>query len=158
MRAIPDWNSYFMTLVMPIASRSKDPHTQVGAIIVGPDNNIRATGFNSFPRGIRDDVPERLERPEKYMWIEHAERNAIYSAAKCGVPLDGSRIYIRILPCMDCGRAIIQTGITEVVIDIHEQEQYVQTSPKYIPDFERVIGLLKEAGVTVSMWVKPTNP
>ena len=87
-----------MRMLGPISTRSKDPHTQIGCVIAGPDKNIRSTGFNSFPRGIKDDVPERLERPEKYLWIEHADRNAIYAAARCGTPLDGCSMYLPALP------------------------------------------------------------
>ena len=160
MREIPDWNTYFMSMLGPIASRSKDPNTQFSCVIVGPENNIRATGYNSLPRGVRDDAekfPERFQRPEKYMWIEHAERNAIYSAARIGVPLSGSKLIAPGLPCMDCGRAIIQVGIVEVVYDYEKQIAWEKTTPKYVPDFERVRGLLDEAGVKVTPWSDP-NP
>jgi dCMP deaminase len=112
-----NWDEYFFSMLEMIASKSKDPTTKVGCIVVGPNNEIRTTGFNSFPRGLNDDVPERLERPEKYKWIEHAERNAIYNAARMGTGLDGCIIYITALPCVDCCRAIIQSGIKEIVID-----------------------------------------
>lgn len=160
MRSIPDWNSYFMSMLGPLSSRSKDPNTQVSCVIAGPENNIRATGYNSLPRGVRDDVeiyPERFERPEKYMWIEHAERNAIYSAARIGVPLAGSRLICQLLPCMDCGRAIVQTGIIEIVYDEKKQQVFETTTPRFLPDFERVRTLLGEAGVKVTPWLEP-NP
>lgn len=142
-----------MNMLGPIAARSKDPNTQMGCVIVGPDNNVRSTGYNSFPRGVIDDIPARLERPEKYMWIEHADRNAIYAAARVGTPLQGCRIFLPGLPCMDCGRAIIQVGIVEVVISKVRQEEWIKTTPRYVPDFERVEILLAEAGVTVTRWV-----
>jgi dCMP deaminase len=157
MKEIPDWNTYFMRLLGPIAARSKDPNTQIGCIITGPDHNIRSTGYNSFPRGIRDDVPERFERPEKYMWIEHGDRNAIYAAARVGTPLEGCIMYLPGLPCMDCGRGIIQVGIVEVVYDAIRQEEWEKTTPRYVPDFLRVRGLLAEAGVKVTPWSEP-NP
>ena len=84
MRAIPSWDEYYLSICKIVATRSKDPNTQLGCIVVGPNHEIRSTGYNSFPRGIRDDVPERLERPTKYLWIEHAERNAICNAARAG--------------------------------------------------------------------------
>ena len=152
-----------MHLLAPVADRSKDPNTQVGCIIVGADdNNIRTTGYNSFPRGIRDDVPERFERPEKYYWIEHADRNAIYSAARNGPPLNKSRMYLPGLPCMDCGRAIIQVGIIEVIYDGLRQAAWAKTTPKYVPDFERVGILLSEANVKLTAWyeskdIEPIN-
>ena len=76
MRTIPAWDQYYLEICKVVALRSKDPNTQIGCVIVGPNHEIRSTGYNSFPRGIRDDVPERLVRPAKYLWIEHAERNA----------------------------------------------------------------------------------
>lgn len=139
-----------MNLLGPIAARSKDPNTNVGCVIVGPDNNIRSTGYNSFPRGINDSVPERLERPEKYMWLEHGDRNAIYAAARVGTPLEGCKMYLPGLPCMDCGRAIIQVGIVEVVYDAVWQEDWETKTPRYVPDFQRVKILLSEGMVKLT--------
>jgi len=76
-----DWQDYFIGIANQVKLKSKDKNTQIGAVIVGEDNEVVSTGYNSFPRGIDDDVPERQERPEKYHWFEHAERNAIYNAA-----------------------------------------------------------------------------
>lgn len=151
MRQVPDWNTYFMSLLSGIASRSKDPNTQIGCIIAGPDHNIRSTGYNSLPRGVRDDIPERYERPEKYMWIEHGDRNAIYAAARVGTPLNGCTMYLPGLPCMDCGRGIIQVGIVEVVYDGAKQDEWAKTTPRYVPDFERVRKLLSEADPPVKL-------
>jgi deoxycytidylate deaminase len=81
MPQIPTWDQYYLNICQVVATRSKDPNTQIGCVVVGPNHEIRTTGYNSFPRGIRDDVPERLVRPTKYLWIEHAERNAICNAA-----------------------------------------------------------------------------
>ena len=91
------WNDYFMGMIDNVSMKSKDKHTKVGAIITGSDNEIRSTGFNSFVRGMNDDIPERQERPEKYWWIEHAERNAIYNAARIGTSLNNCTIYISFL-------------------------------------------------------------
>lgn len=110
------WDKYFMSLAYFVAMKSKDENTNIGAVIVGPDNEIRSTGYNSFVRGSWDELKERQERPEKYYWFEHAERNAIYNAARVGTPLCGCRIYVLGIPCMDCARAIIQSGICEVVV------------------------------------------
>jgi dCMP deaminase len=146
-RAVPNWDEYYLKVCRVIASRSKDPATQVGCVIVGPAHEIRSTGYNSFPRGIRDDVPERLERPEKYLWMEHAERNAIYNAARAGTPLEGCTIYIEIMPCMDCTRAIVQAGIREVVIDAGRMNQYA--SEYYDQHFRSARVLLEEAGIAI---------
>jgi len=94
---------------------SKDPSTKVGCVIVGPDNEIRTTGYNGLVRDIDDNVPARNERPTKYLWYEHAERNAIYNSSRCGIPLKGCTAYVNWHPCADCTRALIQTGIVRVV-------------------------------------------
>ena len=111
-----NWDEYFLTMCETVALKSKDESTKLGAVIVGQDNEIRTTGYNSFPRGVDDNVPARQERPLKYTWFEHAERNAIYLAARVGTPLLGCRIYCQWLPCPDCARAIISVGISEVIV------------------------------------------
>jgi len=113
----PTWDQTFLTLAKETAKRSKDPSTKVGAVIVGPDNEVRSLGYNCFPRGVDDDAPGRLDRPLKYKWLEHAERNAVYNAARVGIPLKGCSIYVSWLPCSDCSRAIIQSGLTELVVE-----------------------------------------
>ena len=113
-----EWDDYFMTMVYLVAMRSKDESTHIGAVIVGPDNEIRSTGYNSFPRGMNDDLEERQERPQKYFVFEHAERNAIYNVGLWGGgSLKGCRIYTNGVPCTDCARAVIQVGIKEVIVD-----------------------------------------
>lgn len=146
-RKVPDWDSYYLSVCRTIATRSKDPSTQIGCIIVGPAREIRSTGYNSFPRGIVDTIPERHERPEKYFWIEHAERNAIYNAARAGTPLEGCTVYVEVTPCMDCARAIVQAGITKVVVDADRMRAY--SSEFYDPQFQRVKVLFEEAKIEV---------
>jgi len=140
------WDDYFVNQLDLIAMKSKDPHTQVGAIIVGANHEIRSTGYNSFPRGINDDVPERCQRPEKYKWIEHAERNAIYNAAMIGTSTADCTIYIRFYPCVDCARGIINCGIKEVVI---ASSQGKSVSEKWYEDFEIASVMFKEANIKV---------
>ena len=147
MRQVPNWNEYYLAICRAVAARSKDPHTQLGCVIAGPAHEIRSTGYNSLPRGIRDDVPERLERPTKYLWMEHAERNAIYNAARCGTPLEGCTLYVEIMPCMDCGRALVQAGIREVVISSERMKEY--SSEYYNEHFQMVEVLFEEAGIRV---------
>jgi dCMP deaminase len=110
-----NWTDYFLNIAEQVKLKSKDQSTQIGAVIVGVDNEVLSTGYNSFPRGLADDVESRQERPEKYFWFEHAERNAIYNAARVGTPLKGSSIYLTSgLPCMDCARGIVNSGIKKV--------------------------------------------
>lgn len=117
-----NWDDYFMGMCDYVATKSKDGSIKVGCVIVGAERrDVRATGFNGFPRGIFDAGPVdgmagRFERPLKYFYTEHAERNAVYAAAAVGVPLAGCVIYVNSLPpCADCARAIIQCGISELV-------------------------------------------
>lgn len=110
-----NWTDYFLNIAEQVKLKSKDQSTQIGAVIVGVDNEVLSTGYNSFPRGLADDVQSRQERPEKYFWFEHAERNAIYNAARVGTPLKGASIYLTSgLPCMDCARGIVNSGIKKV--------------------------------------------
>lgn len=109
------WDRRFIEMAGHIAGWSKDRSRGMGCVIIGPNREIRSAGYNGFPRGVDDTIASRHERPTKYLWTEHAERNAIYNAALNGVRLQGCSIYIPWYPCMDCARAIIQVGITRVV-------------------------------------------
>lgn len=109
------WHNRFMEMAELVATWSKDTSTKVGAIVVGEDREIRSTGYNGVVRGVDDDIPERLERPTKYDFFEHAERNAVYNACLIGASLKGCVIYVTAMPCPDCARAIIQSGIKMVV-------------------------------------------
>lgn len=111
------WDRRFLSLCETLAQWSEDRDRGVGAVIVGPALEIRSTGYNGFPRGVKADADERHNREsgEKFHWIEHGERNAIYNAARLGVSVDNCTIYVNRYPCSDCARAIIQSGITKVV-------------------------------------------
>lgn len=104
-----------MRLAVEISAASTDRSRKVGAVIADAEGCILATGINEFPRGVERQIESRHERPVKYWWTEHAERNAIYSAARIGVPLQGATIFIPWFPCVDCARAIVQSGISRVV-------------------------------------------
>ena len=139
-----DWDSYFMNMAYLVAMRSKDQNTRTGAVIIGPDKEIRATGYNSFPRGLNDNRQERQERPEKYFWFEHAEKNAIYNAARVGTPLKDCIMYTNMVPCMDCAKGIIQAGIVEVVVDKNWDPTHVQ---KWAEHAKRTRIIFEEAGI-----------
>lgn len=115
-----NWDEYFINIADVVRQKSKDPSSKIGAIIVGPNNNIISTGFNGFPRGIDETISERWERPIKYDFVEHAERNAIYNAARHGIRLENSTLYLvgfgyPTVPCINCTKAVIQSGIRRVV-------------------------------------------
>lgn len=150
-----NWHDYYINMLVGIAAKSKDEATKVGVIIVGPDNEIRSTGFNSFPRGINDNMPERQARPAKYLYIEHGERNAIYNAARVGVPLKGCRIYMGFYPCADCARAIIQSGIAEIIFDYKDydvKEKY--WNERWKEQIEASKKMLEEAKIKVTLYGK----
>lgn len=112
-----EWDDYFMTMVYLVASKSKDERTHMGAVVVGPNKEIRSTGYNGFVRGLNDLVPERQEKGEKDYWMEHAERNAIYNATLVGASLKDCIMYTNGIPCMPCANGIVQSGIREIVVD-----------------------------------------
>ncbi|MHC4372154.1 MAG: deoxycytidylate deaminase [Planctomycetota bacterium] len=113
MRRVSKWTDYFMRLTEGVAARSKDPSTQVGAIVVGRENDILATGYNGFAPGVSES-DERWERPGKYDRVIHAEVNAIARAARRGTALADSTLYCTHAPCGHCARVIIAAGITRV--------------------------------------------
>ena len=152
---VPDWDEYFMNMLDVVSLRSKDIHTKVGCIIVGLNNEIRSTGYNSLPRGLDDSVLERFERPEKYKWIEHADRNAIYNAARVGISLEGCRMYLPFYPCIECARGIIQVGIKEVVVDNENvSKRIAEGISKYNEENVVVEVMFLESGVKLVKYIK----
>lgn len=123
---------------------SDDTSTNIGAIIT-QGGYIVSSGVNCFPSGIAVN-DERLQRPLKYSFIEHAERNAIYAAARSGVCTKGATMYCNWFACADCARAIIQAGIERVV---GHQQAYDKTSehPSWAATVEFGMALLFEAGI-----------
>lgn len=154
IRKVPNWDVYFINLLEHIASRSKDPNTNVGCIIVdGETNAILSTGYNSLPRGVDDYKHERLDRSKsKYDWMEHAERNAIYNAARHGIRLDGANIYQPWIPCVECARAIIQSGIKKIIFDGRDGNPWKQRSESGGKNWKEEISeeMLEEGGVKLT--------
>lgn len=111
------WDAYFMGVAMLSAQRSKDNNTQVGACLVDANNKILSVGYNGMPIGCDDDrMPwERKGTPldTKYMYVCHAELNAILNYN--GPSLKGATCYVTLFPCNECTKAIIQSGIKEIV-------------------------------------------
>ncbi len=138
------WDVRFVELAMHIANWSKDPSTKVGCVVVGEDREIRSTGFNGFPRGIKDDEERLLDREKKYPLICHAEENAIMHAARIGVSLKGSTAYVTWPPCSRCARSLIQSGIKEIIYPTPGE-----IPERWIEDFNISNGMISEAGVIV---------
>lgn len=121
------WDEYFMGLALLSAKRSKDPSTQVGACIVdSKTNRILSVGYNGFPFGCSDDdFPWDRDGETlctKYPYVVHAEMNAILNNR--GISLEGSKLYVSLFPCNECAKAIIQSGIKEV---IYLSDKYADT-------------------------------
>lgn len=148
MREVQGWDSYFFDICDVVKKRSKDTSTQVGVVIIGPDNKVRATGYNGLPSGVDDTIKERHERPEKYKWFEHAERNAIYSAASNGTPLADCIMYLPYIPCCECARGIIQSGIVKIIC----KRKFL--SDRWRESQERSIVMFGESGVKVIVMEK----
>lgn len=140
------WDKRFFKLSLEIASWSDDRGRKVGAVIVGEGNTILSTGYNGLPRGIHGDDEKRHTRldGEKYLWFEHAERNAIYNAARNGVSISGARLYSTLFPCADCGRAIIQSGLAELITLSPPAGELT-----YLRSMEVSLEILREANVRV---------
>jgi dCMP deaminase len=136
------WHRRFVEMAELVATWSKDESTKVGCVIVGPNKEVRSVGYNGFPRGVME-TPKRLVRPEKYLWTEHSERNAIYNAARMGLSLEGCTLYSSWIPCMDCARAIIQSGIVSVYGKLKEDINV----DKWGEHFAHINSMFNEAGV-----------
>lgn len=142
MGKVISWDQYFMGVAKLSAFRSKDPNTQVGACIVTPDNKIVGVGYNGLPWGCEDtDFPWDNREGEmydtKYPYVVHAELNAILNSIQ---KLQGCRIYVSLFPCHECVKAIIQSGIKEI---IYEDDKYNDT-----PSDRAAKRMLDAAGVT----------
>jgi dCMP deaminase len=134
------WDDYFMGIAHLSAKRSKDPSTQVGAVIVDERKKIVGIGYNGFPIGVSDDVnPWEREGSfvdTKYAYVVHAELNAILNSPR---QVAGCSLYVSLFPCNECAKAIIQSGIREIV---YEDDKYADTQEVMVSK-----DMLKQAGV-----------
>jgi dCMP deaminase len=145
--AYPDeldkWDRRFLDMAQMVASWSKDPNTQMGAVLVSTDRRHISCGYNGFPRGVKDDL--RLNKRDlKRQLCEHSERNAIYNC-----PWDPHRItttiYVTGNPCLDCAKAIIQSGISSVVALSYD------FLPRWKENMELAQALMLEAGLNMTL-------
>lgn len=145
------WHRHFIGMALYHARMSKDPNTQVGAVIVGPDREILSAGFNGFPRGIQDTAERLNDRDEKLRLIVHAEMNALLAAARTGMRLKDCTLYMAAKdengiwggpPCTRCTVEMIQVGIKQVV-----SLPFKNTPSNWVDDLDKAGGLLEEAGI-----------
>lgn len=132
-----------MGFAMHAATKSKDS-TQVGAALVGPEREIRLTAYNGPPKGV-EDLPERRERPAKYLYASHAEANLVAFAAREGIRTAGCTVYVTHHPCSACSRTLIQAGVKRVVVG---------GGKTHMPrdEFDAAAQMFTEAGVEVERY------
>lgn len=136
-----NWGEYLYGFAAHAALKSKDS-TQVGAALIGPEGEVRLTGYNGPPRGVLD-LPDRRERPRKYLFAAHAEANLIAFAAREGIRTAGCTVFVTHSPCSACARTLIQAGIAAVVVG-------PGTTSMPAEEFEAAATMFREAGVRVS--------
>ena len=139
-----DWDERFLKLAKHISEWSKDPSTQVGCVVVGPDRELRSTGFNGLPRGIEDNEQRLNNREIKYPLICHAEENAIMHAARIGMSLKDCTAYVTWPPCTRCARSLIQAGISTIVYP-----KNIEIPDRWMEDFNLSLNMLKEANISL---------
>lgn len=137
-----DWQGYLMGFAQHAATKSKDS-TRVGAVLVAPNGRtVLLTAYNGPPAGV-DDLPERRERPAKYLFASHAEANLVAFAARAGVRTEGCSVYVTHAPCSACARTLIQAGIRSVVYGDG-------TTSMPADEFSAAATMFAEAGVDTS--------
>ena len=138
-----NWNEYLYGFAAHAALKSKDT-TQVGAALVGPDKEVRLCAYNGPPRGVRD-LPDRRDRPRKYLFASHAEQNLIAFAAREGIRTANCTVYVTHFPCSACARTLIQSGVSRVVYG-------PGTTSIPADEFAAARTMFKEAGVRLTAW------
>ena len=133
-----DWHKRFLDLCEHVATWSKDPSTKLGSVIVDDKKRIVSVGYNGFPRGVEDFEERYEDRPTKYLFVAHAERNALDNAP---MMVDNCTMYVTLLPCNECAKSIIQKGITKVVTYRPTRED--------VFNWNITLTMFKEAGVDV---------
>lgn len=138
-----DWDAWFIGLAQYVATASKDPSTQAGAVIIDAERRIVSTGYNGFPRGVRDDAERYADRETKYRMIVHCERNAILFARR---DLRGCTLYTTpLMSCSQCAGLVIQSGITRCVAP-KMSDALLQ---RWGADCDAALTMFREAGVDV---------
>lgn len=123
---------------------STDKSTQNGAVLVSSEGEFMCAAANHFPRGVQESE-ERWQRPLKYKYVEHAERNVIYAAARLGLKTENATMYCPFFACADCGRAIIQAGISRVIGHVVLDD--AATHEAWLETIEIALQMLDESGV-----------
>lgn len=141
----PDLDRRYLELVDKLAASSKDRSTGIGAILITGDG-AHIQDCNRLPEGIEDTDP-RSERPAKYLYWEHAERNVIYHAANIGARTKAGVLYTTGIPCADCARAVIQAGIWSVVV--WKRGSGLEATDRWYESIKAGREMLEEAGIDI---------
>lgn len=142
-----EWVSYFMNIARVVATKSKDPNTKVGCVVVDTTTKrIMATGYNGFPPGVNEDK-SRWERPTKYDFVTHAEQNCIAAAARFGIGLTGATMFVTLHPCVDCAKLIASAGISNIVFIESELER--KQDRDWIAHLENAKTIFRESNITL---------
>lgn len=142
-----EWVSYFMNIARVVATKSKDPSTKVGCVVVDTaTKRIMATGYNGFPPGVNEDK-SRWERPTKYDFVTHAEQNCIAAAARFGICLTGATMFVTLHPCVDCAKLIASAGISNIVFIESELER--KQDRDWITHLENAKAIFRESNITL---------
>ena len=150
----PSWDELFMRKVYEIASKSKDPRSKIGAVLV-KDNHAILEGYNGFPKGVTDSKERYNDKETKYKYVVHAEANSVLIAAKFGIATDGCILYTQGIPCENCTKCIIQGGIKEIVI--HQQWPNLYSSKMWTESIEISKIMLSESNISVKTLNKKLN-
>ena len=143
------WTDLVRTAREYADAHSGDPATRVGALLLRPDGALIISACNTMPRGVQQ-LPTRWERPEKYRFVEHAERNAIYACARLGLKTQGSTAVLTLFCCTECARGMIQAGVERVVAPRPDLQ-----CGRWGTDWLSAREILDEAGVEI-LWVEAT--
>ncbi len=139
------WTGRLLKMAKEVASWSKDDSTKVGAVITTEDGKPVSWGFNGMAMGIDDTIPERMQRPEKYKWMCHAERNAMDLAPRGD--LTGCVMFVTFACCSNCAQSIIQRRIRTVVVD--EEFTAEKMPERWREDTVLAKKMMQEAGVEI---------
>ena len=146
-RTVPGWDAYYLNLAEAAKLRSKDPITQVGAVIVNADNRIVSLGYNGMPQGA--DEYDLWDNKDEY--VLHAEVNALANAARNGTSVLGGTLYVTLTPCIGCARSIIAAGIEHVVVSLDNHNNRCWLRPQFEQSSRDALEFMLLSGVTWSM-------
>lgn len=138
-----------MSMAYMVSMKSKDPSTRVGAVVIGIDNEIRATGYNGLPRKVSDKSDRYSNKEYKYMASNHAEENAIIQCARVGVSTKGCAMYTLWVPCARCSKMIIQAGFSKVVFDQNFPGNDVKNQSNWEESIKISYEMLRESDIEI---------